>query len=75
VFTMGSQCSMDLANCNADMDCAAWVMCTSACNSGNPTAECYAACDQAASAVMNLFQPIYDCVCAACKAECGAACP
>jgi hypothetical protein len=75
VFKAGTACAMSLDACNADPDCESWFKCVQNCESSNFTAECFGACDQSASAVNNLYQPIYDCTCNACKTECGAACP
>jgi hypothetical protein len=73
VFGAGNCKSADDA-CKADVDCSAWLMCTTNCTSMNWTPECFAACDQAESAVMNLFQPLKDCACGVCLNVCGNAC-
>jgi hypothetical protein len=77
VFMMDATCQSHVDTCKADPDCAGWLACTSSCLVNNPMIQCYAACDQAASVVANLYQPIYDCICAdtACKGECSFACP
>ncbi len=75
VFKAGTACAMNVDKCNADPDCASWFKCVQNCQTSNFTPECFGACDQSASAVNNLYQPIYDCTCAACKSECGSTCP
>jgi hypothetical protein len=75
VFKPDSSCAMKLADCNADADCDSWYKCAQNCQTSNYTAECFGACDQSASVVANLYQPIYDCTCAFCKTECAVACP
>lgn len=75
IFKAGTACAMNVDTCNADPDCASWFKCVQNCQTSNFTPECFGACDQSASAVNNLYQPIYDCTCGSCKTECGAGCP
>ena len=75
VFKPGTACAMKLADCNADADCDSWLKCVQNCQTTTYTAACFAACDQSATAVKNLYQPIYDCTCGVCKTECEVACP
>jgi len=74
---LDATCKSHLDACQADMTCAGWLSCTSACRVNDPTAPCFAACDSAAASAASLYKPIYDCICAvsACKTECSFACP
>jgi hypothetical protein len=75
VFMAGSACAKSLADCNADADCDSWFKCVQNCEASSFSTACFAACDQSASVVANLYQPVYDCTCMACKTECSPACP
>ena len=76
VFAQGTACNQAYINCAQDPTCADFQTCVDHCLLETPqTVECWAACEQAASAVSNLYQPFVDCFCTSCKMECAAACP
>ncbi|MFO0758982.1 MAG: hypothetical protein U0359_20990 [Byssovorax sp.] len=76
VFAQGTACNQAYVNCAQDQTCADFQTCIDQCLLQTPqTVECWSACEQAASAVSNLYQPFVDCFCTSCKTECAAACP
>jgi hypothetical protein len=74
VFMANSQCAQDSEACGADAGCAVWLTCTKNCEEDDFTSSCFAACNQASMASMGLYEPLYTCVCSACKTECAPAC-
>ncbi len=76
VFAPGTVCAQAYSNCTKDATCEDFHVCVDHCLLEDPqTPACWAACEQAASAVANLYQPFVDCFCNSCKAECELACP
>lgn len=76
VFAPGTACEKAYIDCAQDATCADFHTCIDQCLLETPqTVECWSACEQAASAVANLYQPFVNCFCDSCKVECAAACP
>lgn len=75
VFKAGSACEKSLMDCNADADCDSWFKCVQNCEASSFNPACFESCNQSAAVVAKLYQPIYNCTCAACKVECAPACP
>jgi hypothetical protein len=76
VFAPGSDCAKGYQACAQDATCNDFLTCADQCLLEVPqTKECWTGCEQAATAVLALYQPFVSCICNACKADCAAACP
>ena len=74
VYTPGSDCETAIQACDADPDCDTWKNCTEDCFNSNDTPACYQACVDNFPHNTDLSDPLLDCTCDTCDAECAASC-
>jgi hypothetical protein len=68
-------CQTQLTSCaqNTSSMCLGWLQCIEACISGSDPVSCYTGCDTQYASAEASYEPVYQCVCASCNADCPAA--
>ena len=70
----GTVCWDLLQACLLDEGCRTWFNCSQSCQADDFDVSCFEACDAAASAAQDAYEPVAGCLCLSCAEPCAPRC-